>query len=211
METSAPKHKHQPPSLSKSPATPPAAPPAVSAGLTEEAETRICKRVRRQGQRTSQPISRAPPSQHGQGSHANRHPTAQELQDTQRPRGGSTQPHQRGIILRSVFSPIASPIAVCLGDPRWILLPNSPSAGSEHTSSLSRRFYFIFFIFDFLNDPRQTTLHHRPRSTVDQFALSFTDRPAGRVERWTRPSENGAPLYPRWNSQADFGREVGRA
>lgn len=91
---------------------------------------------------------------HGQGSNANRHPTAQELQDTPRPRGGSTQPTKKDIILYSVSSPIAFPTAARslagshfhLITPRspLDLLAQSPIRRLGTASSLSRRFSFIF-------------------------------------------------------------------
>lgn len=199
------------PSLSKSPATPPAAPPAVSTGLTKKAETRICKRVRRQGQRTSQPISRAPPSNTARGPTPIATPPPRSSKTLKRPRGGATQPTKKtSIRFSDPPFPQSHPQVLCALptpsrlDPRCIFFAQPSSAGSE--PHLHCRVAFILFSSSIvLNEPRQPPVHQRPGSTVKQFALPFIERPAGQVERWTRPSENGAPLYPRWNSQADFG------
>lgn len=109
----------------------------------------------------------------GQGSNANRHPTAQELQDTQRPRGGSTQPTKKDIIL--LFpNRIPNCCELC-----WQSLSSRhPSIlvgfhhPTPHPQARNRIFIVASLFFHFHLRPSSTTLakppvHHRPRSLSD--------------------------------------------
>lgn len=144
-----------------------------------KAETRICKRVSRWGQRTSQAISRAPSSTAARGPTPIATPPPRSSKTLSDHAAGALSPPKRHHSLIRLF---ANRIPNCCEEPCWQpLSPRHPSilVGFHYpTPHPQARNRIASLFFHFRLRPSSTTLakppvHHRPRSLSDDSHSHF--------------------------------------